>query len=53
MEEAAEFGRENLEDKTIIGTVLSQPFSAIEGFLDYFVENDSELYIYNKEATEL
>jgi len=45
IEETAEFAREHLEDKTIVGKVASQPFSAVEGFFDYFVENDSYIVL--------
>ena len=46
-EEIAEFGREKLEKiPGGVGFVASQPFSAVEGFFDYFVENDSKAYVY-------
>ena len=49
-EEIAEFGREKLEKiPGGVGFVASQPFSAVEGFFDYFVENDSKAYVYDKD----
>jgi hypothetical protein len=47
-ENALEFGRETLEKVGLIGEILSQPLSLAEGFFDYFVEDDSKLYVFDK-----
>lgn len=47
-EEIAEFGRETLEKIPGTGLIVSQPFSVVEGFFDYFVENDSYILIDGK-----